>query len=155
MVGCGDDASPVAPTAVAVEPVGAQAETPPAAAVTVNDLTPNSATMRVYSISLSASSGSSVRVTHVNPSAWAAISATGERLVRLNHNRRSVRCTYTGGWRRFTGRACSDVEWGHGWPNNHDGSLERASVRDLDGLGMDDGPHEQRRHVGPADGDDR
>ena len=126
MVGCGDDASPVAPTAVAVEPVGAQAETPPAA-VTVDDLTSRAAAMRVYSISLSAASGSSVRVTHVNPSAWAAISATGERLVRLNHNRRSACGAPTPGkWRRFTGRACSDVEWGHGWPNNHDGSARTS-----------------------------
>ena len=85
----------------------------------------SNATHPGYAITLSATSGSSVRVTHVNPSAWAAVSATGERLVRLNHNRRSVRCTYTVAWRRFDGRLCSDVDWGHGWPNNHDGSLNQ------------------------------
>ena len=130
--GCGD--SPTAPepvsslatASVVVDSDGAlQFETTSTGVLADTTGSRNVAHGGAYAITLSATSGSSVRVTHVNPSAWAAISATGEVLSRLNHNRRSVRCTYTGGWRRFDGRLCSDVDWGHGWPNNNDGSLNQ------------------------------
>ena len=130
--GCGD--SPTAPAPVtAPSDVGVvadsdgavQFETTSTGVLADTTGSRNVAHGGAYAITLSATSGSSVRVTHVNPSAWAAVSATGERLVRLNHNRRSVRCTYTVAWRRFDGRLCSDVDWDHGWPNNHNGSLNQ------------------------------